>query len=347
MQANKQTKMQYRSLGKASGLRVSVISLGFMGESDQDKINELVKRAYEAGVNFFDNAEAYGYGKVEVLIGNAIKNLGVPREDLVISTKIFWGGEGPNRKGLSKKHLVEGTNASLKRLQLDYVDLLLAHRPDFDIPLEETCRGFDYLVKSGKTLHWGTSQWPAKRIWQAIAICEKYKLEKPIVEQCEYNMLIREKMENDYVELFDEYGMGTTVYSPLCGGILAGRYNRGIPEDSRWETMPPMFKFVYHRWLAPENIEKTREMCLKFEEFAKELGATMAQLALAWVIKNNDVSTALMGASKLSQLEDSLGALDLLDKLTPEVLERLENLLGTRPTPPEDPRTWKFRPHRR
>jgi len=338
-------KMQYRQLGK-SGLKVSVLSYGLMGIKDQNLANQLVRKAYEGGVNYFDTAERYRDGEVEILLGNALKELKAPREDLVISTKVYWGGKGVNRIGLSRKHVIEGTLASLKRLQLDYVDILFAHREDDETPLEETCRAFDWLVKNGKTLYWGTSEWPAKKIWEAFGICEKYNLEKPIVEQCEYSMITRQKMENDYVELFEKYGLGTTVWSPLCGGILAGRYNKDVPEDSRYAVEPAAKQF-YAKWLSPENIGKTREKCLKIEQIAKELAGSMAQLAIAWVIKNKDTSTALLGASKVSQVEDNFGALTLLEKISPEIEEKLEAILGTRPETGLNPKTWQPKPVRR
>jgi len=331
-------KMLYRTLGP-TGLKVSVISYGFMDILDQEKLTELVKLAHSYGVNFFDNAEFYGNGKVEELFGNALKELKIPRDELVISTKVYWGGTGPNRVGLSRKHVIEGTLASLKRLQLDYVDIIMAHRPDENVPLEETCRAFDWLIRHNYAFYWGTSEWAGKRIEQAIGICEKLGLHKPIADQTQYNMLYRDRIELDYKELFKEYSLGTTIWSPLCGGILTGKYNQGIPEDSRYATA--WFKSAYDRWLGKENIENTRKILLGVEAIAKELGTTMAQLALAWTIRNLNVSTAIVGSTKPNQLEDNFKALNILDKITPEVEEKLEKVLNNIPKGDPKPRTWQ------
>jgi len=339
--------MEYRYLGK-TGLKVSVISYGFMTIGDQNLMTQLVKTAWESGVNFFDNAEFYLQGTVETLFGNTIKELKIPREDLVISTKIFWGGQGVNRVGLSRKHIIEGAFASLKRLQLDYVDIIYCHRPDFETPLEETCRAFDWLIRKGKAHYWGTSEWPAKRILEAIGICERLGLHKPVVEQCAYSLLERDKMENDYIELLDQHGLGTTVFSPLARGILAGRYNKEIPADSRYAKISnSKFRFIMDKWLAPENIEETRTKCLQLEEIAKEIGCTLPQLALAWVIKNKDVSTAIMGGSKVEQVEQNLQAINFVEKITPEIEERLEKIVESKPHPGTDFKTWSDRKSRR
>jgi len=336
--------MKYNHLGK-SGIKVSTIGLGFMDIQDQNLITQLVKTAWENGVNFFDNAEFYGQGKVETFFGNALKELKIPREDIVISTKIFWGGQGVNRVGLSRKHIIEGATNSLKRLQLDYVDIIMAHRFDSETPLEEICRAFDWLIRHGKALYWGTSEWPAKKLWEAIGICEKLGLVKPIADQCEYSMLNREKMEVEYIDLFDEVGFGTTVWSPLCGGILTGKYNKEVPQDSRYATA--WYKSAYDKWLGPQNIENTRVMLNGLEAIAKELGCSMAQLALAWVIKNKDVSTALIGSSKVSQLEENLKALQFVDKITPDIAEKIEEVLKNRPDPGMNTRTFAKNPYRR
>lgn len=326
-----------RRLGK-TGIKVSAISLGFMDVIDQDLLNGLVKTAYDAGVNFFDNAEFYKQGQVEVVFGKAFKALNVPRENVVISTKVFWGGKGPNRVGLSRKHIIEGLNASLKRLQLDYVDIVFCHRADTETPLVETCRAFDWLIRKGKAFYWGTSEWPARRIQEAIGICRELGLHEPVVEQPEYSMLKRDKVEKDYAEIYDTYGLGTTIFSPLCGGILTGKYNKEIPTDSRYKTV--WYAYAYDQYLNEANIEKTRQKLVKIEEVAKELGCSMSQLALAWTIRNNDVSTAIIGSSKVSQLEENLKALNFVDKITSEVEKKIEDILQTRPPTDFDPKTF-------
>lgn len=342
--------MEYRHLGK-TGLKVSAISLGFMITFEQEAITSIVKAAYDAGINFFDNAEYYGFpenGKVESLFGNALKELKIPRENIVVSTKIFWGNaKNPNGVGLSRKHVIEGTRASLKRLQLDYVDLILAHRFDPETPLEETCRAFSWLVDQGLALYWGTSMWPAKKIAEAIGICKALNLHCPVVEQPEYSMLVRDKIESEYVDLFDQYGIGTTVWGPLCSGILTGKYNKEVPKDSRYETIDPMWKPFFEKYLGKDTIDNTRKMMLELEKIAGELGCTQAQLALAWVIKNKDVSTALLGATKISQLEENLKALQFVDKITTEVEEKISKVLNNTPQGEIDFRSWKPKQPRR
>jgi voltage-dependent potassium channel beta subunit len=310
--------MQYNNLGKA-GIRISEISFGswitFGKQIGQKEVTDLMHAAFDNGINFFDNAEGYAHGEAESLMGIAIKEF--RRSDLVISTKIFWGGNGPNDTGLSRKHLLEGAKSSLKRLQLDYVDLLFCHRPDPNTPIEETVLAMDYLVRQGYVLYWGTSEWGADQIEAAYQAAEALNCIKPTMEQPKYNLFYRDHLESDYLPLFEKRGMGTTIWSPLASGILSGKYNHGIPRDSR---------LAKETWLVPENfmqlIEKTKEL----DKIAKMLGCTLAQLAIAWCLKNPNVSSVITGATKLEQLMNNLGALDVKAKLTPDVLKTITQI---------------------
>lgn len=342
--------MEYRFLGN-SGLKVSVLSFGNWLTNNDPKVIEntkqIVKRCHELGVNFFDTAEGYGRGEAERQFGEALKTLNVPREDIVVSTKIFFGTveEGKskiNRTGTSRKHIIEGLQASLKRLQLDYVDVVLAHRYDHETPIEETCRAFNWVINKGWAFYWGTSEWSAEQITTAMGVCERLGLIKPITEQPQYNMLVREKLESEYVPLFDEFKLGTTVWSPLAGGVLTGKYNDEVPPGSRVANADPFIKKLYDRVFFDEKIyEKRRKALKEIAEIAKELGCTQAQLALAWVIYNKDVSCALFGASTVAQVEDNVKAVDVYRKLTPEVLERIEKVLETRPERKMNWKSWQ------
>ncbi len=331
-------KMEYRHLG-ATGLKVSVFGFGNWITSDdpsqQERTNELVKKAWSLGINYFDTAEMYGAGNAEILLGNAFKELKVPREDLVVSTKIFFGPQGgQNATGLSRKKIIESTNASLKRLQLDYVDIIFAHAYDYNTPVEETCRAFDYLINKGKAFYWGTSSWPAQRIMEAIIICEKKGLIKPIVEQCEYNMLNRQEVEKEYGPLFDGHGYGTTIYSPLAGGFLTGKYNDGnIPEDSRYANpwCADLNAMNYEKYFESDKKEDLVQALNAIAGIAKELDCTQAQLSLAWAIANRDVSTAILGATKESQLEENVKAVEVIKKITPQIEERIRKILKNDP----------------
>ena len=319
--------MQYRRLGKA-GLKVSELSLGswvtFGAQIGQNVARDCMAAAYDAGVNFFDNAEGYASGESERVMGQAIKDLGWRREDLVISTKIFWGGSGPNDTGLSHKHVIEGVNNALRRLQLDYVDLVFCHRPDPNTPIEETVRAMDIVIRQGKAFYWGTSEWSAAEIMRADAIARQYGLTPPTMEQPQYNMFSRDRFEREYAPLYKELGYGTTIFSPLASGLLTGKYNDGIPQDSR--AALEGYDWI-KRGITPERIEKVRQL----EGIAKELGGSVAQLALAWCLKNPNVSTVITGASRASQVEENMKALDLAPKLTPEVLERIDGILDNTP----------------
>ncbi|HMN11072.1 MAG TPA: aldo/keto reductase [Bellilinea sp.] len=311
-------------MGKA-GLKVSELSLGawvtYGGQVGQDTAEECMKAAYEAGVNFFDNAEAYAHGNAEIVMGKAIKNLGWNRDDIVVSTKLFWGGDGPNKKGLSHKHLLEGINASLKRLDMEYVDLLFCHRPDPETPLEETVRAMDIIIKQGKAFYWGTSEWSAGDIVRADAIARQYNLTPPSMEQPEYSMLHRHRFEIEYEPVFRQLGYGTTIWSPLASGVLTGKYAKGVPEGSRG-SLKNM------QWILREDRIKRAN---KIKPIADDLACTMAQLALAWCLKNPNVSTVITGASKVEQVHENMKALKVVPKLTKEVMERIEAALDNKP----------------
>ncbi|GAB4499374.1 MAG: aldo/keto reductase [Anaerolineales bacterium] len=328
--------MEYRYLGK-SGLQVSALSFGawvtFGSQLDVDMAYETMKVAYDAGVNFFDNAEVYANGMAETLMGKAIKKAGWKRSDLVLSTKIFWGGRGPNDRGLSRKHIVEGTNAALERLQTEYVDLIFCHRPDTHTPIEETVRAMNFVINQGKAFYWGTSEWSAQQIMEAYAIARQEHLIPPLMEQPQYNMLHRERFEKEYSRLYTEIGLGTTIWSPLASGLLTGKYNNGIPEGSRLTL--DGYGWLRERFESEEGrqqIEKVRQLV----PIAEDLGCTMAQMALAWCLKNPNVSTVITGASRPSQVTENMKALDVTKKLTPAVMERIENVLQNKPEMPQD-----------
>ena len=320
--------MNYRRLGKA-GIRVSELSLGawvtFGDQIGQDIAQQCMAVAFENGVNFFDNAEAYADGNAEIVMGNAIKNLGWRREDIIVSTKIFWGGKGPNDTGLSRKHIFEGVNNALRRLQMDYVDLVYCHRPDPNTPIEETVRVMDLVIKSGKALYWGTSEWSAAEIMRADGLARQYGLTPPTMEQPQYNMFERERFEKEYAILYRELGYGTTIFSPLASGLLSGKYNHGIPEGSR-ATLPG-YEWLNKYVLTPERIEKVKNLV----PIATDLDCTMAQLALAWCLKNPDVSTVITGASRPEQVQENMKALQVVEKLSTDVMEKIEGVLQNNP----------------
>jgi voltage-dependent potassium channel beta subunit len=321
--------MKYNNLGKA-GIKVSEISFGswltFGNQLDTEGVKASLRTAYENGINFFDNAEAYANGLSESLMGMALKEY--RREDLVISTKIFWGGKGPNDRGVSRKHLLEGTWNSLKRLQLDYVDLIFCHRPDPTTPIEETVFAMDYLIRNGLALYWGTSEWSAEQLEEAYQIADKRNLIAPTMEQPQYNMLVREKVEKEFKPLYEKYGLGLTTWSPLASGVLTGKYNEGIPEDSRLAKFKGLKdEFEKGGLLSQENIEKVK----KLTKIANDLGATMAQLAIAWLLKNPNVSTVITGASRAEQVKENVKAAEIKEKITEDVMEEIENILDNKP----------------
>ncbi|HNQ71334.1 MULTISPECIES: aldo/keto reductase [Mesotoga] len=317
--------MEYRKVGK-SGLLVSELSLGswltFGAQLDIDNAREAMREAYRAGINFFDTAEAYASGMAESMMGEILKEF--KREEVVVSTKIFWGGNKPNQKGLSRKHLLEGTWNSLKRLQLNYVDILFAHRPDPEVPMEEIVLGMDYIVRNGLAFYWGTSEWSSKELEEAHKVADRLNAIHPVVEQPQYNMFVRERVESEYRPIYEKYGLGLTVWSPLASGLLTGKYNKGIPEDSRLAKFPGLKKHLEENKLfSSENLKKVERLAA----VAKKLDTELAQLALAWILKNENVSSIILGVSKVQQLRDNLKALDVKDKLTEEIVKEINSII--------------------
>lgn len=323
--------MEYRYLGR-SGLQVSALSLGgwvtWGNQIGEDIAYDTMVEAYKHGVNFFDSAEVYAEGRSEIAMGKAIKRAGWKRSDLVLSTKLFWGGEGVNDKGLSRKHIIEGLNASLARLQLDYVDLLFCHRPDKRTPIEETVRAMNHVIHQGKVFYWGTSEWSAQQIMEAHLIARREHLIPPLMEQVEYNMFARERFEKEYERLYSEFGLGTTIFSPLSSGLLTGKYNNGMPEGTR-ATLPG-YEWLREDFEKPETAQKI-EKVKQLAPIAQELDCTLSQLALAWCLKNLNVSTVITGASKVSQVTENMQALDVLSELTVEMMDRIEQILQNKP----------------
>ena len=328
--------MEYRNLGR-SGLKISALSFGawvtFGDQLGEEAAAACLKAAYDAGVNFFDNAEAYAGGRAEIMMGDIIKSFGWRRADLVISTKIFWGGRGVNDRGLSRKHIIEGTDAALKRLQADYVDLVFCHRPDPETPLEETVWAMNQVIHQGKALYWGTSEWSAREIAEAVHIARREHLLPPVTEQPQYNMFTRDRMEKEYAPLYRDFGLGTTVWSPLAGGLLTGKYNRGIPQGTRASL--PGYEWIRERFEGPQaeaRIEKVRRL----ETVAAELEMTPAQLALAWCLKNPNVSSVITGASRSDQVVENMKAGELVGRLTAELMDKIETILENAPRPDPD-----------
>ncbi|KAI1148022.1 putative voltage-gated K channel beta subunit [Nemania diffusa] len=332
-------KMTYRFLGR-SGLQVSAISLGgwltYGGYTEQEKTFECMKAAFDSGINFFDCAEVYSGGKSEEVMGEAIRKFGWKRNDLVISTKLYWGaafGDNPvNNTGLSRKHILEGMDASLKRLGLDYVDVIYAHRADRQTPMEETVRAFNHLISTGKALYWGTSMWNADEIAQAWRYADRLGLVGPITEQPEYNMLARERVEVEYAHLYREVGTGLTVFSPLRQGLLSGKYKDGVPEDSRFARSQEI-EFIAGWWqrTGKAKFDEIVAQINRLAPIASGLGVKMSVLALAWVLKNPNVSSAITGASSVEQVYDNVRAVAAVDKLTPEILAQIDEILNNKP----------------
>lgn len=325
--------MEYRFLGN-TGLKVSALSLGAwvtMGDQiDVDASYKIMAKAFENGVNFFDNAEAYADGQAEIVMGKVIKKAGWKRSDLVLSTKIFWGGNGHNDKGLSRKHIIEGTLAALERLQTPYVDLIFCHRPDLHTPIEETVRAMNYVVNSGMAFYWGTSEWSAEQIREACEIARREHLIPPSMEQPQYNMFFRDRMEKEYLSLFQDFKYGTTIWSPLASGILSGKYDNGIPEGSRLSMSK--YGWLLDRYGKTEAFEQAK----KLGGLAKELEVPMAQLALAWCLKNPNVSAVITGASKAEQVAENMKSLDVVGKLNADVMQRIDEILQNKPAPVDD-----------
>ena len=323
--------MDYRRLG-TSGLKVSELSLGswitYHNQVGTPAAREMLAAAMDAGINFFDNAEVYAKGQSEIVMGEAFKALAWPRLNYIVSTKFFWGldreGAAANRKDtLNRKYLMQAIDGSLKRLGLDFVDLIFCHRPDPQTPIEETVWAMSDIIASGKALYWGTSEWSAAEIKEAWDVAERHHLRKPVMEQPQYHLFHRQRVEQEYAALYDTIGLGLTTWSPLASGLLTGKYRSGIPAGSRGalESMAFLTKGLTD---PAKNAAVAR-----LEPIAAELGATVAQLAIAWVAKNPRVSTVITGASNLAQLKSNLGAIEVMPKLTPEVLARIDEL--TRP----------------
>lgn len=327
--------MEYRRLGK-SGLQVSAVSLGswvtFGNQIGDDVAEELMVKAYDAGVNFFDNAEVYAHGKSEIVMGNILKKMNWDRDTWMVSSKVYWGRVAeprPNQKGLMRKHIVEGCHAALKRLQVEYLDIYFAHRPDVNTPMEEVVWSFHNLIVQGKILYWGTSEWTAQQITEAHLVAEKHHLIGPIAEQNQYNMLNRNMMERDYLPLFSNYGMGTTIWSPLASGLLTDKYFDGSATNEK--TRMDLMVWLKERALGDmDKVEKVK----KLYELAKGLDVPLAHLGLAWCLKNKNTSTVILGASKVSQLEQNLKCFDALPKLTDEVMTQIDEILQNKPVVP-------------
>jgi len=328
--------MEYRRMGK-TGLQLSVLSFGswvtFHKQIDDSISDELMGIAYDNGINFFDNAEVYAGGESEKMMGRVLKKKGWDRTSYTVSSKAFFGWRGkqnkPNQTGLSRKHLTEACHEALQRLQVDYLDLFFCHRPDKNVPIEEVAWTMNTLIQQGKILYWGTSEWSAAEIMEAHRVAAQFHLIGPSVEQPQYNILEREKVEKDYFDIFRTVGMGTTIWSPLASGLLTGKYNNGIPENSRFALEG--FDWLVKKWMVEEKLERVR----KLTAFAGELGVPVSTMSIAWTIKNPNVTTAILGATKKEQLTENLKALDVLPKLTPEAMQQVDEIMGTKPILPE------------
>ncbi len=328
--------MEYRRLGK-SGLQISALSLGswvtFGSQISDEVAEELMVKAYNAGVNFFDNAEVYALGKSELVMGNILKKQNWERDTYIVSSKVFWGrikDPKPNQHGLMRKHIVEACHAALKRLQVEYLDLYLCHRPDINSPIEETVWTMHNLIQQGKIFYWGTSEWTAQQITEAHYWASKNHLIGPVVEQPQYNMFHRTFMERDYLPLFENFGMGTTIWSPLASGFLTGKYTSGNQAGNNTSDKP---RLETMQWLKDRTLNDTAkvEQIKKLEQLAKDLGIPLTHLALCWCLKNKNVSTVILGASKVIQLEENLKCLDSMPKLTDEVMMKVEEILQNKP----------------
>ena len=322
--------MIYRRLGR-TGLQLSALSFGawvtFGRQVGRSQARELLALAYDQGVNFFDNAETYNRGEAERLMGDVLADLRFPRDGFCVSSKVFFGAVDnprPTQRGLSRKHVIEACHQALERLKVDHLDLYFCHRPDPDTPIEETVAAMDTLVRQGKVLYWGTSEWPAEAIAEAHRLARENHCHAPVAEQPQYNLLHRERVEQEYAPLYERFGMGTTTWSPLASGLLAGRYNDGIPDDSR--LAQPGYEWLRETVLGSgrERVERVRHLAA----IARELGVTQAQLALAWCLTNPHVSTVLLGASRREQLEQNLAALELVPRIDASVKQRIEQAVG-------------------
>jgi voltage-dependent potassium channel beta subunit len=323
--------MIYRNLGK-SGLQLSALSFGswitFAKQINDGTAEECMKIAYDNGINFFDNAEAYARGKSEAVMGNILKKMGWNRDTFVVSSKVFWGGDLPNQKGLSRKHVTEACNAALKRLQVDYLDLFFCHRPDLNTPVEETVWAMHNLILQGKVLYWGTSEWSAQEIQEAIGIAKQYKLIPPTMEQPQYNLFHRKRFEVEYFKLFRDYGLGSTIWSPLASGILTGKYNNGFPENTRLSLEG--MEWLKEKTVHEGKIEKVKQL----SDLANEIGTNVTLLSLAWCLKNPNVSSVILGASKPEQLKENLKAVEVVSLLSDEVMNQIEEIITNKESVP-------------
>jgi voltage-dependent potassium channel beta subunit len=324
--------MEYRRLGR-SGLQLSVLSFGswvtFYKQIDDSIADELMGIAYDRGINFFDNAETYALGESEKMMGRVLQKKGWDRTSYVLSSKAYFGWRGkankPNQTGLSRKHLVEACHEALSRLQTDYLDLYFCHRPDPSVPIEEVVWTMHNLIQQGKVLYWGTSQWSASEIMEAHRVAQQYCLIAPTMEQPQYNMFERFKMEQDYIPVFQNVGLGTTIWSPLAAGFLTGKYNDGFPEGSRLGMKG--FEWLRDRWIQEDKMNKLK----KLDELSKELNVSMASLAIAWTIHNPNVTSTILGATRKDQLEENFKALDVLPLLTMDLMNRIDEILANKP----------------
>ncbi len=320
--------MEYRQLGN-SGLRVSALSFGswitFGSQIEDGTADRLMGVAYENGINFFDNAEVYARGKSEEVMGKILAQKNWDRSTYVVSSKVFWGGDQPNQKGLMRKHIVEACEAALKRLQVDYLDLFFCHRPDKTTPIAETVWTMHNLIQQGKILYWGTSEWSAQEITEAHLVAQRDHLIPPTMEQPQYNMLHRDRFEKEYASLYKNFGLGTTIWSPLCSGLLTGKYNEGMPEGARLSLENT--DWLRDRILTDDNLEKTRQLTT----LAKEVGIQMNELAIAWCLKNTNVSTVILGATKEAHLTGNLKAIEAVAMLDDEVMQNIEDILQNQP----------------
>jgi len=311
--------MEYRRLGN-SGLKVSSLSFGswvtFVYQLDESSAAKCMDYAYREGVNFFDNAEAYANGKSEELMGNIIKKLKWTRDTYIVSSKVFWGGEKPTQRGLCKKHINDACNAALKRMKVDYLDLFYCHRPDPETPILETIYGMNDLITQGKIMYWGTSEWSAKEIEEAFKLCNDYNLRCPTMEQPQYNILHRDKMENEYESLFKKYSLGTTIWSPLASGLLTGKYNDGIPSKSR-------FNVKGYEWLSEEMKNTDFKKIKEVGKIAKSLNITQSQLAIIWCLNNKNVSSVILGASNIEQLKENLESINIYENIDSKIIDNI------------------------
>jgi voltage-dependent potassium channel beta subunit len=328
--------MEYRRMGR-TGLQLSVLSFGswvsFHKQIDDSVADELMGIAYDEGINFFDNAEVYALGESEKMMGRVLRLKNWDRSSYVVSSKVFWGWRGkqnkPNQSGLSRKHIVEACHEALQRLQLDYLDLYFCHRPDKGVPIEEVVWTMNHLIQQGKTLYWGTSEWSGVEIMEAHRVAAQLGLIGPSVEQPQYHLLERNKMENEFLMIFRTVGMGTTTWSPLASGLLSGKYNEGIPEGSRFALTG--FDWLKDRWMQDAFLDKARRL----NDLAQSLGITMAQLSIAWCISNTNVTSTILGATRREQLVENLKALEAKEKLTGDVMQKIEEIVQSKPVLPE------------